>query len=160
MQASSCTCSAGCETSGAGAERTAWVKAARGCTCKRWAHCPSSPSGWPASAGGVAAGMSLSSSSSTMRWLRCARGLWVCTTMPGAACRQQLAARVRSPSISTTQARQLPAGLSGSAWHKCGTSAPWRVASCHRVSPASASTVRPLSVSVMGVACVMACVAA
>ena len=54
--------------------------------------------------------MSDKSISSTIFWLRCARSLLACTFMPGATVRQQLGARVRSPSISTTQARQLPSG--------------------------------------------------
>lgn len=38
-----------------------------------------------------------------------------CTFMPGVGARQQLGASVRSPAISTTQARQLPSGRRPSA---------------------------------------------
>ena len=52
--------------------------------------------------------MSDSSISSTIFWLLTARSLLACTCMPSVALRQQLGAKVRSPAISTTQARQLP----------------------------------------------------
>ena len=45
---------------------------------------------------------------------------------PARGVRQQLGASVRSPSISTTQARQLPSGRRPSLWHRCGISTPWR----------------------------------
>ena len=48
--------------------------------------------------------------SSTIVWLLVARALVACTSMPAVTLRQQLGARVRSPLISTTQARQLPSG--------------------------------------------------
>jgi hypothetical protein len=54
--------------------------------------------------------MSDSSISTTICWLLRARGLAACTFMPGVGARQQLGASVRSPAISTTQARQLPSG--------------------------------------------------
>ena len=59
--------------------------------------------------------------------------------------RQQLAASVRSPATSTTQARQLPSGRSGSLWHRCGSSVPWRFAASKIDSPSNASTSRPSS---------------
>ena len=53
-------------------------------------------------------GMSESSISSTIFWLLTARSEWLDTSMPAATLRQQLGAKVRSPLMSTTQARQLP----------------------------------------------------
>ena len=50
------------------------------------------------------------SSSSTMRRAFSARAEAVRTTMPAVGLRTQAAVRVRSPSTSTTQARQLPSG--------------------------------------------------
>ncbi len=55
-------------------------------------------------------GMSVISSSKTIRRACSARGVAVFTTMPSRGVRMQDAARVRSPSISTRQARQLPSG--------------------------------------------------
>jgi hypothetical protein len=54
--------------------------------------------------------MSDNSISTTSFWLFSARSLVALTFMPGVGARQQLGASVRSPSISTTQARQLPSG--------------------------------------------------
>ena len=54
--------------------------------------------------------MSLASSSSTIFCECNARGLFVVTSMPGWATRQQDAASTRSPLTSTMQARQLPSG--------------------------------------------------
>ena len=59
-------------------------------------------------------GMSASSISSTICCLLRARSLAVCTTMPALGARQQDGASVRSPLISTMQARQLPTGSSPS----------------------------------------------
>ena len=53
-------------------------------------------------------GWSAASSSMTTRRAAIARALSVRTTMPGVGMRMHEAARVRSPSISTMQARQLP----------------------------------------------------
>ena len=61
-------------------------------------------------AGNVNADGSDSNNSITMARLFWARSLSVRTTMPAWGVRQQLAAKVRSPSTSTTQARQLPSG--------------------------------------------------
>ncbi len=54
------------------------------------------------------AGWSATSSSITILRALVARSERVCTTMPGVGVRMQEAARTRSPSISTMQARQLP----------------------------------------------------
>ncbi len=56
----------------------------------------------------VRAGWSASSSSKTMERDFFARSVDVATFMPAAGLRMQEAAKVRSPSISTMQARQLP----------------------------------------------------
>jgi hypothetical protein len=56
-------------------------------------------------------GMSASSSSSTSFCDFCARSLLVVTFMPARVCGSTTAPSTRSPAISTTQARQLPAGV-------------------------------------------------
>ncbi len=53
-------------------------------------------------------GWSARSSSTTMARAFSARSLFVVTTIPASGLRMQEAARTRSPSISTMQARQLP----------------------------------------------------
>ena len=58
----------------------------------------------------AASGWSVISNSATMRRAVLARSVWVLTFMPGAGVRMQLAAKTRSPSISTMQTRQLPSG--------------------------------------------------
>ena len=58
--------------------------------------------------------------------------------MPAVALRQQLGARVRSPSISTTQARQLPSGTRPSWWHRWGMAMPSSLAILKMLLPAGA----------------------
>ncbi len=112
MQASSATWMAGWERSagrgeGAGASVAASVVAAAGSRI-----CSTSSQKWLERSGlSARAGWCSSSSSSTpSRACRARAELALCTTMPARASRMQDAARVRSPSISTMQARQLPSG--------------------------------------------------
>ena len=126
--------------------------AGRKATPSRAAQAPSSPSaGVPgscrASDVGSAPAVSASSSSSTRARLLTARSLWVFTSNPALATRQQLALKVRSPATSTTQARQLPSGRRPSLWHRWGMVWPKRWASCQMVSLGRASTGWPSSVS-------------
>ncbi len=108
MQASSATWMAGWERSagrGAGASVAASVAAAAGsCICSTSSQKWLERSGLSARAGWC----SSSSSSTPSRACRARVELALRTTMPGRASRMQEAARVRSPSISTMQARQLP----------------------------------------------------
>jgi len=105
MQASRCTAIAGCDRSGAG-------RAASG--AKREEVMPRRPAQRaklpPASRAAAPPGISASSNSKTIRRARVAPWLALCTTMPGAGVRMQEAARTRSPSTSTRQARQFPSG--------------------------------------------------
>ena len=91
-------------------------------------------------------GRSDCSSSSTRRCEARARALAVLTSMPALGRRQHDAASTRSPSTSTTQARQLPAGSRPGVQHRCGISTPTRCATSMIVSPGRASTGRPSSV--------------
>ncbi len=129
---------AGCERSGTGCSRRSACSAGRTETASRCAQSLSSPCGWRPSASShwwPWSGMSDSSSSSTIWRDFFARRLSVSTFMPGVTLRQQLAASARSPATSTTQARQLPSGRSGSLWHRCGSSVPWRFAASKIDSP-------------------------
>ena len=150
MQASKFTAMAGCDRSAGTASRWSAANAGRTCTPRCSAHWLSSPCGasarssshlWPCS------GKSASSISRTIFWLLTARSLSVRTCMPGVALRQQLGARVRSPSTSTTQARQLPSGAKPSLWHRCGMLMPRSLAMLKMLLPAGASTDWPLRVN-------------
>ena len=108
MQASSATWMAGWERSaGRGEGAGASVAASAGsCICSTSSQKWLERSGLSARAGWC----SSSSSSTPSRACRARAELALCTTMPARASRMQDAARVRSPSISTMQARQLPSG--------------------------------------------------
>ena len=102
MQASSWTAMAGCDQSGARCSRSG----------KRLAPTPirsaQSQSRLVSSCASARSGWSASSSSMTMRRACTARSDAVVTFMPAVGLRMQDAARTRSPSTSTMQARQLP----------------------------------------------------
>ena len=102
MQASSCTAIAGWLRSGAGA---AWRGKRLSATSSRSAHCQKREFG---SCAASRDGWSPTKSSNTSLREKRARSLAVCTFIPGAGWRTQDAAKTRSPSISTMQARQLP----------------------------------------------------
>ena len=106
MQASSATRIAGWEESGAGGaaragKRLPPSRPTRSVQVQKRESCSRARSrgGWSAR-----------SSSNTVRRECRARSVSVRTFMPGAGRRMQAAARTRSPSTSTMQARQLPSG--------------------------------------------------
>ena len=139
MQASRFTAMAGWLRSGAGCSRCRAASSGRTVT----PVCVSQSLSSPACSG---CGTSAASSSSTRRWLLRARSLVAFTSMPSVTARQQLAASTRSPSTSTTQARQLPSGRRPSLWHRWGMATPWRRAACRMDSPSRASAGWPSSV--------------
>jgi hypothetical protein len=104
MQASSRTAIAGCDRSAAGRVGSG---AKRDSATPSFAAQRAKP---PVASRASAPGWSASSSSNTIRRVRFARSLALCTTMPGVGVRMQEATRTRSPSTSTMQARQLPSG--------------------------------------------------
>ena len=105
MQASSATRIAGWEESGAGGERRTGKRLSSRPT--RSVQLQNRESCSRALARG---GWSARRSSNTVRRECRARSVSVRTFMPGAGRRMQEAARTRSPSTSTMQARQLPSG--------------------------------------------------
>ena len=139
MQASSCTAIAGWLRSGAGTARDGNRLSL---TSSLSAHCQSRELG---SCAAAREGWSPTSNSNTALREKRARSLAVCTFIPGEGWRTQEAAKTRSPSISTMQARQLPSarypGFGNQ--HRCGISVPRRSATCQIVSPGAASTSAP-----------------
>ena len=107
----------------------------------RWLDlsCATSCSGWSAT-----------SISMTIRRACVARSERVCTTIPSDTGRMQEATRVRSPSTSTIQARQLPSARypGSSRWHKCGIIKPWPLVTSQIVCPTGAETSAPSRVKV------------
>ena len=103
IQASRLTAMAGCEWSGATGSRVSKRGEDTFSLEAQWSSSESSRYG-----DGPCCGMSASNSSTTIFCECRARVESLFTCMPSAGLRQQDGARVRSPSISTMQARQLP----------------------------------------------------
>src|SRR5688572_31155673 len=96
-------------------------------------------------------GMSESSSSRTIFCEVSARGELVVTSMPGLGKRQHDGASVRSPLISTTQARQLPSERWLPPWQRCGMTTPCFFAVVMIGSSGRPTTVWPLSLNSIGI---------
>jgi hypothetical protein len=75
----------------------------------------------------------------------------VVTSMPATGKRQHDGASVRSPLISTTQARQLPSERWLPPWHRCGMSTPCFFAVVMIGSSGRPTTVSPLSLNSIGI---------